>query len=168
VDEVAIARAGSSDLEALVTLAVAFRDHLGQADPAEVDFRAAFAALLAEGSADFVLARTATGVALGYAAVRYRPSAWEHGRVAELEDLFVIAAARRRGVGRRLVQAVLSAAAARGCRKVGLQTNERNAPALALYRRLGFTAERARWEEGRQLWLERRLASGSDGRGEPR
>jgi ribosomal protein S18 acetylase RimI-like enzyme len=104
------------------------------------------------------LARAATGAPLGHAAVRYQPSAWEQGREAELEDLFVIAAARRRGVGRRLVQAVVAAAAARGCRKVGLQTNERNAPAVALYGRLGFAAERARWEEGRQLWLERRLA----------
>lgn len=70
--------------------------------------------------------------------------------------MFVSARARRRGVGRRLVASALGRAAQRGARSVGLDTNERNAPALALYQQLGFRSEAPFWG-GRQLWLERAL-----------
>ena len=56
-----------------------------------------------------------------------------------------------------LVRLAVARATDRGCRSVGLTTNERNQAALALYERFGFTAERARWLGGRQLWLERPL-----------
>ena len=35
--------------------------------------------------------------------------------------------------------------------------NEKNEGALAFYKRLGFRAERPRWQGGRQLWLNRPL-----------
>jgi ribosomal protein S18 acetylase RimI-like enzyme len=94
------------------------------------------------------------GEPLGYVALRVWRSVWAGGFKGELEAVFVRAEARRRGVGRRLVAAALARALRRGCGVVGLSTNERNDSALALYRSLGFHAERARWDGGRQLWLE--------------
>jgi ribosomal protein S18 acetylase RimI-like enzyme len=79
------------------------------------------------------------------------------GAEAELEDVFVVPEARRRGVGLRLVQFAIARANERGCRSMGLNTNERNEGALALYRRLGFRSERPRWQGGRQLWLNKPL-----------
>jgi hypothetical protein len=61
---------------------------------------------------------------------------------------------RGRRVGARLLDASIGRARTRGCRVLGLDTNERNEDALRLYRRAGFTAERSRWGGGRQLWLE--------------
>lgn len=45
---------------------------------------------------------------------------------------------RGRGLGRLLMQTALDEAAARGDRRMGLEVFEQNAPALALYRSLGF------------------------------
>ena len=47
-------------------------------------------------------------------------------------------------------------ARARGCRRIELDTSEDNAPALALYHRLGFS-ERSKGGPGRDLFLGRRL-----------
>lgn len=110
--------------------------------------------LLQDAETDFLLARDAAGSAVGFAQVRYRYSAWLSGRMAELKDLFVTAAARRIGVGRALLAYVFDRARSRGCGNIGLTTNERNAGAVALYRALGFKAERVRWDGGRQLWFE--------------
>jgi ribosomal protein S18 acetylase RimI-like enzyme len=147
--------ASAADLDALVQLAVAFRDHLGQSSPMQEDFRRSFAMLLGSDEAEFLLACDAQEAALGYVQCRYRHSAWVSALTAEIEDVFVIREGRRCGVALRLVETAIARAAARGCRVIGLNTNERNEAAVALYRRLGFRAERARWREGRQLWFEK-------------
>jgi len=72
--------------------------------------------------------------AVGYCQLRYRFSLWCDGIEAHVDDFFVADEARGRGVG--------------------LTTNERNIDALRLYQRAGFAADRARWDGGRQLWLE--------------
>lgn len=84
---------------------------------------------------------------------RYRDSAWTSALEAELEDVFVVRQARQQGVGLRLMELAMARGIARGCRSMGLKTNERNAGALAWYRKCGFGAERVRWDCGRQLWL---------------
>jgi len=146
------------DLDALVQLATAFRDHLGQGTPSTIEFRESIAVLLKHPDTDFLIARGSEGSPLGYAQLRYRFSAWISGLAAELEDLFVYSGARRQGIGFDLVGSVIERAAQRGCRVIGLNTNERNEAALSLYRRLGFSApERALWRGARQLWLEKRI-----------
>jgi ribosomal protein S18 acetylase RimI-like enzyme len=147
--------ASATDLDALVQLAGAFRDHLGQSNPTQEDFRRSFAMLLQSDEAEFLLACDAQEAALGYIQCRYRYSAWFSALTAEIEDVFVIREERRCGLGLRLVETAIARAAARGCRIIGLNTNERNEAAVALYRRLGFRAEHARWQEGRQLWFEK-------------
>jgi len=146
-----------ADLDSLVRLAAAFRDHLGQATPSETALRASIAALLQDAGTEFFLAWDAQQGVLGYVQARYRYSAWTSALEAEVEDVFVVPEARRRGVGRQLVQFAIARAIERGCRSMGLNTNERNEGALALYRQLGFRAERPRWQGGRQLWLTKPL-----------
>ena len=151
--------AHESDLDALVLLLIAFRDYLGQAQPSDTEFRDSIAFLLKDPDTDFLLARSSDGSPLGYAQVRYRYSAWIPGRGAEIEDLFVLPTARRQGIGLELAQSVSERARQKECRVIGLNTNERNEAALALYQKLGFTAERASWNGSRQLWLEKRVDS---------
>jgi ribosomal protein S18 acetylase RimI-like enzyme len=151
--------ASAIDLDALVSLATAFRDHGGLAAPAEADLRTSITQLLQDRDTEFFLACSADGTSLGYVQSRYRYSAWMTGLEAEIEDVFVVQAARRRGVGRQLVACAMARATARGCRTIGLNTNERNTGAVALYQQLGLCAERPRWHGGRQLWLTKVLAT---------
>lgn len=53
-----------------------------------------------------------------------------------LQDLFTVPAARGRGVGRALIEAVYDRARAAGCSRVYWQTHEGNATAMALYDKL--------------------------------
>jgi ribosomal protein S18 acetylase RimI-like enzyme len=155
--DVTIHIASEADLNALVRLAVAFRDHVGESTPSAEEFCSSIAPLLHEASTEFLLASTPTGAAVGYVQCRYRYSAWLLALEAELEDVFVVREVRRRGVGQRLVAFAMARATAKGCRSLGLSTNERNTAAVTLYQRLGFVAEGAQWQGGRYLWLQRTL-----------
>jgi ribosomal protein S18 acetylase RimI-like enzyme len=157
--EVTIHIASEADLRALVHLAVAFRDHVGQSTPSAEEFGVSIARLLHEASTEFFLACTSTGAAVGYVQCRYRYSAWRLALEAELEDVFVLRAFRRQGVGQRLVAFAIARATAEGCRALGLSTNERNTAAVTLYQRMGFVADDARWQGGQYLWLQRTLDS---------
>jgi len=63
-------------------------------------------------------------------------SAWN--RRAHLDGLYVAPAARRRGVGRALVDAVVACARAAGGRCLWLETQNTNYPAVRFYERVGF------------------------------
>ncbi|WP_419948186.1 ribosomal protein S18-alanine N-acetyltransferase [Candidatus Palauibacter sp.] len=69
---------------------------------------------------------------VGYAAV------WFAGREGELGDLAVAPDERRRGIGARLVDAVLAEARSRGARQIFLEVREGNRSAQGLYRSRGF------------------------------
>lgn len=59
---------------------------------------------------------------------------------ADVIDVAVLPAYRRRGIARALMHAVLADAAARGGETVFLEVRASNAPAIALYTALGFSA----------------------------
>jgi ribosomal protein S18 acetylase RimI-like enzyme len=77
--------------------------------------------------------------------------------VINIHDLHVVATHQRRGLGRRLLEAVEDKARALGCSKVTLEVQEHNLPALALYGRLGFGDGRYEPHAGRVLFREKRL-----------
>ena len=153
----ALRLARPTDLDALVTLAGELRDFLQDPGPSDAVFRQGFARLLVDPTAAYLVAEDGAGAVIGYVALRLRDSAWHAGTEAELEDVVVAARARGQGLGRRLGEAAIAHARGLGCQAVGLTTNERNGPALALYEALGLRADRARWDGGRQLWLQRKL-----------
>jgi ribosomal protein S18 acetylase RimI-like enzyme len=143
-----------ADAAKLRALIEAFRDHMGEAEPPGATLDASLARVLADPDACFPIAFDAAGLPLAYAQLRFRYSLWFVGIECHVEDFFVSAAARRRGVGAELLRASVACARERGARVIALTTNERNEAALALYRSAGFRAENARWRGGRQLWLQ--------------
>jgi GNAT superfamily N-acetyltransferase len=61
-----------------------------------------------------------------------------HGDDAELKRMFTVAAARGRGVARRLLAAIEDSARADGRRRVILETGDRQPEAIALYESAGY------------------------------
>ena len=153
---VSVRLANAADVDRIVDLAAAFRDDLELPGPADDEMRHRLPALLFEAATEFLLAEDDDGNALGFLQIRYRDSLW-YGGDAEVEDLFVVASARRRGVGRQLLSHALERARTRGCRHLGLNTNENNAAALVLYGSFGLDGRRRRWQGGRQVWIDREI-----------
>jgi GNAT superfamily N-acetyltransferase len=86
-----------------------------------------------------VLAARAEGRVVGVAVLAYRPSISAAGLFASIEDLYVEPAARRRGVGRALLEAVGGRCAARGVSYVEAQVEDEEA--AAFYAALGYEGE---------------------------
>jgi putative acetyltransferase len=80
----------------------------------------------------FVVAR-GDGVVVGCGAVVTMAGEW-----AELKRMFVVPAARGRGVGRSILQTLEGIAAASGARYLRLETGVRQPEALSLYRTAHF------------------------------
>jgi GNAT superfamily N-acetyltransferase len=101
-----------------------------------------FARWLREGveSGDLeMLAARAEGRVVGVAVLAYRLSISAAGPFASIEDLYVEPAARRRGAGRALVEAVGERCAARGVSYVEAQVEDEEA--AAFYAELGYEEE---------------------------
>ncbi|GBF57999.1 hypothetical protein PbB2_01670 [Candidatus Phycosocius bacilliformis] len=83
-----------------------------------------------------------SGEVLGLVHFLYHPSTWTIGPYCYLQDLFTFPAARRRGVGEALIEAVADAARAQNAARVYWLTQESNAAGRSLYdkvaRHLGF------------------------------
>jgi len=78
----------------------------------------------------------ATAPLVGIAHYLFHPHAWTAKEVCYLQDLFVDAAFRSGGIGRRLIEAVAGAARERGCHRLYWTTKEDNATARSLYDRI--------------------------------
>jgi ribosomal protein S18 acetylase RimI-like enzyme len=83
--------------------------------------------------AGVLLLATLHGEPVGIGAVRFHA-----GRPAEIKRMWVAAAARGLGLGRRLLADLESLAAARGASQARLETNRELAEAIALYRSAGY------------------------------
>jgi GNAT superfamily N-acetyltransferase len=139
------------DEEAVTALIAGFRDYYEEREPAAEQIGRVVGDLIDDERTEFLLAGDP---AVGVAQLRFRPSVWTGAEDAWLEDLFVSPEARRGGAGRALGQACIERARARGCRRIQLDANERNEPALALYESLGFDSTTpGRFGGGRNLYL---------------
>jgi ribosomal protein S18 acetylase RimI-like enzyme len=134
----------------------AFRDWMGRDEPSDESIRRTAAVLLRDADTEFLLASPDDDAPpAGVCQLRYRLSVWTGAPDCWLEDLFVGADARGRGLGRSLVEAAVERARERGCLRIELDVNEENREALALYRSAGFTTEPK--PPGRTLFVGRRL-----------
>jgi GNAT superfamily N-acetyltransferase len=104
----------------------------------------------------FIAAHPEDGCA-GYLQQRYRYSLWTQALQADIEDLFVVPTVRRQGIGAALIDFAIDQAKSNGCKQISVDTNERNAEALSLYAKLGFSGESPRWGGGRRVLLRQRL-----------
>jgi GNAT superfamily N-acetyltransferase len=147
--------AETSDLPELCRMILAFRDGLRAARPREAELAAYLPEVHADPSNEFGLAVEPDGRPVGYSQTHFFRSTWSVGVAAHLEDLFVLPEARGRQVGGRLLEFAIERAEARQAVAIGLNTNENNAPAHALYRKAGFEpASEAVWQGGRELhWI---------------
>ena len=81
---------------------------------------------------DFLIAVDATGEPLGCAGWR------RHGNDAELKRMFTLASARGRGVARRVLAGIEESARRAGCKRVILETGDKQPEAIALYESAGY------------------------------
>ena len=151
-------KAGPHEAEIVARLLVAFRDHLGYAWPSDNAFLAGVERLMEDHNTDFLLAAPDDdSPPSGVIQLRYRMGIWRAGRDCLVEDVFVTEDARGRGVARALLDAATERALTRGCRRMELDVNEANTPALALYESFGFTSG-----DPRDIYLRRHLDAGPD------
>ena len=80
--------------------------------------------------------------------IRHR-STWTVGDYVYLQDLFVAAGGRGRGIGRALIEHVCALAREAGCSRVHWLTHETNTDAMVLYDRV---AERSGFVQYRKLF----------------
>jgi ribosomal protein S18 acetylase RimI-like enzyme len=129
------------EAETVAGLLVEFRDHQGGSRPSAASFLTSVELLITRSDTEFWLAAASDDMpAAGICQLRFRHSVWTASEDCWLEDLFVRAEMRRRGIATALVQRVLERARERGCRRVELDTNEDNHDAIALYESLGFSS----------------------------
>ena len=94
--------------------------------------------LAAIAGVETILLAEADGEVVGYAGLRLGPFISGDYPRAELSELYVQPARRRRGVGRALVEEAVARASEAGARRVLLLVSQGNADAQAFYRSLGF------------------------------
>ena len=124
------------------------QDAQAAADRAEAGLRASlerFDALDAKGS--FVLAAREDGGLCGYASVVRIPKLDARVAVLWIDELYVLEAHRRRGLGRRLIRSAIEETERIGGGATRLLVEPENEAAVALYRDLGFEPRPARFFE---------------------
>ena len=127
----------ASELPVDVLAATFNAGYEGYAFPVRLDAQA-FLALNEPSDVDFARSRVALsqGEPVGICLLAVR------GDLGWIGGLGIAASARRRGLGRLLMEAVLEEASAAGLRGVSLEVLERNDAAITLYERLGFATRR--------------------------
>ena len=122
-----------------------------ESDPSDEDLRAMSRAFLETGAGGTqLIARDTTGGALGHATMLWSWDTTLAQPLAVMEDLFVTAQARGRGVGAGLIDACRQLAADRGMQWLAWETAPDNETAQRLYDGL---ADRA------GMWLAYRLST---------
>lgn len=157
-----IRTATPADMPDLMRLFRGFMDYNGDPSPPDAELAGAIAPVFDDPHAEIRITLAADGTPIGYAHIRHYYSIWMAAPECFLEDLFVEEARRDRGVGRRMLEDVFARARERGCKRVRLDTNERNDRGIYLYETLGFvcTRDTDRYGGGRQLYYTKYLGEG--------
>jgi GNAT superfamily N-acetyltransferase len=143
------------EAETVGGLLAQFRTFYGREWPSDNAFIAAVEKLMESNGAEFLLGSVhADAPPAGVCQLRYRFSTWTAADDCWLEDLFVTGEARGSGLGRALVETAVSRAKEHGCRRIELDTDDANAPAMRLYESAGFAPKQA---DGTPVYLQRHL-----------
>lgn len=154
--EVPLRVASPADLAPVTRLVAGFRDFLRDGSPTNAEIEATATILLRDRSTEFLLIGDPE---TGFAQTRFRLSVWSGNEDAWLEDLFVEESARGKGHGRKLVEAAIERARARGCDRIQLDVNQANRNALGLYESCGFKANHnpGKWGDTPDFYLTREI-----------
>jgi ribosomal protein S18 acetylase RimI-like enzyme len=151
--EVPIRRAAPADATEVARLLHDFNVEFDDPTPPVRELAGHCERLLGEGEMTVLLAGEGPD---GLALLRLRPSPWTGAEEAYLQELYVVPARRRQGIGEALLRATIETARAAGATSIDLNTGETDTSARALYEKLGFTNE-----EGprgpRMLFYEREI-----------
>jgi len=93
----------------------------------------------------------------GLAVLRFRPALWSEALECYLAELYVVPAARRRGLGRALMNAAMDLARDEGADYMDLGTAETDVAARALYESLGFSNREGKPDGPINYYYEREL-----------
>jgi GNAT superfamily N-acetyltransferase len=140
----AIEPVGDADLEDLLPLMRAYCDFYEVA-PSDEDLLALSRALIGDAEREGLqlIARDESGEAHGFATIFWTWSTTSGGRIGVMNDLFVAAEARGRGLADSLIAACAERCRARGALRLTWQTAPDNHRAQAVYDRVG--GERSQW-----------------------
>jgi GNAT superfamily N-acetyltransferase len=89
---------------------------------------------------DQTIAILAGEPAIGVALITLRPNVWYSGPVALLDELYVVAPLRSRGIGTTLIRRLLEIARRRHVGLIEINVDEGDVDAQRFYERHGFTA----------------------------
>ncbi len=126
------------DAAALHMLAVDLADALSDRRPSAEAVRERLSELLEEPRARVIVTEDSEAGVVGAATAWVKPDLAHGDRVVEVPMLVVSSGARRRGVGRLLVEEIRAIASAQGAALIELVTTSDNAAAREFYRSLGF------------------------------
>jgi ribosomal protein S18 acetylase RimI-like enzyme len=144
------------EAEPVARLLAEFRSWYGKDWPSDNAFHASVERLIEQRDTEFLLgAPHDDAPPAAVVQLRYRFSVWTAAEDCWLEDLYVTEEARGSGLGRALVEGAIERAAARGCQRIELDVDDENAPARALYERLGFAEK-----NGGSAFMQRRIEQG--------
>ncbi len=132
-----VREAALEDAEAIYYLARDLADALGDQRPRPGAVRARLDEFLKEPRARVLVAEGEDGV-LGVASIWIKPDLAHGDAVIEVPMLVVSGSARRRGVGKLLVEEIQSIAAVENAALIELVATNENDVARAFYRSLGF------------------------------
>lgn len=137
-----VSRATHDDLDALAALFDGYRVFYSQ--PSDLALARAFIAerLRRDESVIFIARDAGSSEALGFTQLYPMFSSVAARRIWVLNDLFVAATARKRGVARALMDQARDFAAEAGALRLILETAEDNHAAQVLYESLGYVLER--------------------------
>jgi ribosomal protein S18 acetylase RimI-like enzyme len=148
MDEIEIRAAGSSDAGQLLPLIEAYWRHDAIAGYEPARLRRQLHEFLSTPAYGRAWLATGTGGAVGYLLCTLVYSFEHGGLMAEIDELFVSAEHRRRGVGQRLLARARTELSAHGCSALQLQVADGNIQSQGFYSRLGFKEK-----SGYRLWV---------------
>ena len=136
--EIRVRQATGEDAAALHALAADLADALSDRKPAAEAVRARLSELLEEPRARVIVAEDSEAGVVGAATAWIKPDLAHGDHVVEVPMLVVSSGARRRGVGRLLVEEIRTIASAQDAALIELVATSDNAAAREFYRSLGF------------------------------
>jgi GNAT superfamily N-acetyltransferase len=140
-----IAEVGEDDLADLLPLMAAYCEFYGAAPGAD-SLLALSRTLLEDPERDglqLIARRRERGPAVGFATLYWSWSTLRAGRIAVMNDLYVVPEARGMGVGAALIDACRERCRERGMSRLEWSTAQDNVPAQRLYDSIG--AQRMEW-----------------------
>jgi GNAT superfamily N-acetyltransferase len=127
---------GTADAPVAAQLLHEFNTEFATPTPTVAVIAERIAALVGRADVEILLAGDP---AVAIAVTTFRPSVWEPGPVALLEELYVRPALRSRGIGAAVLNYAMDSARARGVTTFEINVDEGDVDAQRFYRAHGFT-----------------------------